>query len=104
MKISKQISKLERVASKLGWEVTGDVDCLELIWGTNNIIFHNNENKQDILNTIDEELEELEDVKDEEFKQQLITLYKVAQRIIRTTYEEKEDKGKFYTRIIKIKY
>lgn len=101
MKISKQISKLERVASKLGWEVTGDLDCLELIWGTNNIIFHNNENKQDILNTIDEELE---DVEDEEFKQQLITLHKVAQRIIRTNYEEKEDKGKFYTRIIKIKY
>lgn len=97
MKISKQILKLEKIANKLGWDITGDETCLELIWGTNNIIFYNNENKQDILNTIDEELE---DVKDEEFRQQLLTLHKVAERIIRTNYEKEKPKKTIFNKLL----
>ena len=100
MKISKQILKLERVASKLGWEVTGDVGFLELLLDNccDSVIFEDDLSKQEILDTITNKINKTDD---EEFKTHLAYLYLICQRVIRTNYEEKkEEKKSFFNKLL----
>ena len=91
MEYSKQVCVLIRIASKLGWEVTGEANFVELMWYIKEIDMYDsvafciNENKNEILKTIKDTIVSSNNAY---FKEHLLELYVTVEKIVRNKYKE----------------